>query len=244
MRRESAGRRKATAALRRRPRLAVTWKYPAPSASAPLKSSSTGESTITRESNRRHLTVKVNLRGRDLSSFLAEAQRRIEAEVSYDHAAYQVQWGGQFENQRRAQARLLVILPITLALIFLLLYAAFGTLRQAALDQVDNKVSWIPGWGHDRIYNMLANRPDWCVSRQRAWGVPIAVFVEKKTHRDTSQRHGVPPHENVTGPSRFDSQNTGRPPKKSAADQSGRNGSSNSAAASAAAPAPSARFSA
>jgi len=50
------------------------------------------------------------------------------------------------------------------------------TLRTAALDQVDNKVTWIPGWGHDRIYNMLANRPDWCVSRQRAGGVPIPAL--------------------------------------------------------------------
>ena len=47
------------------------------------------------------------------------------------------------------------------------------TLREAALDAVDNQVKWIPSWGHDRIYNMLANRPDWCISRQRAWGVPI-----------------------------------------------------------------------
>jgi len=48
-----------------------------------------------------------------------------------------------------------------------------NTLRQAALDAVDHKVQWIPAWGRDRIYNMLANRPDWCISRQRAWGVPI-----------------------------------------------------------------------
>ncbi len=47
------------------------------------------------------------------------------------------------------------------------------SLRQAALDAIDNQVHWVPSWGHDRIYNMIANRPDWCISRQRAWGVPI-----------------------------------------------------------------------
>jgi isoleucyl-tRNA synthetase len=47
------------------------------------------------------------------------------------------------------------------------------TLREAALSAIDRDVKWVPGWGHDRIYNMVANRPDWCVSRQRAWGVPI-----------------------------------------------------------------------
>ncbi|HEX7798477.1 MAG TPA: isoleucine--tRNA ligase [Vicinamibacterales bacterium] len=46
-------------------------------------------------------------------------------------------------------------------------------LRDAALDQIDHHVRWIPTWGHDRIYNMLSSRPDWCISRQRAWGVPI-----------------------------------------------------------------------
>src|SRR5262249_37621642 len=46
-------------------------------------------------------------------------------------------------------------------------------LRDAALDQIDHHVRWIPAWGHDRIYNMLTSRPDWCISRQRAWGVPI-----------------------------------------------------------------------
>ncbi|HVL67279.1 MAG TPA: isoleucine--tRNA ligase [Vicinamibacterales bacterium] len=47
------------------------------------------------------------------------------------------------------------------------------TLRQAALEAVDGDVTWIPAWGRDRIFNMLTNRPDWCISRQRAWGVPI-----------------------------------------------------------------------
>jgi len=48
-------------------------------------------------------------------------------------------------------------------------------LRKKALDEID-RVKWIPHWGKERIYGMIENRPDWCVSRQRAWGVPIAVF--------------------------------------------------------------------
>jgi isoleucyl-tRNA synthetase len=47
------------------------------------------------------------------------------------------------------------------------------TLRQAAVEAIDRDVTWVPAWGHDRIRNMLVNRPDWCISRQRAWGVPI-----------------------------------------------------------------------
>ncbi|MEC4113687.1 efflux RND transporter permease subunit [Myroides pelagicus] len=97
---------------------------------------STGESTITREMNRRHLTVKLNVRNRDLGSLLKEAQQKIEENVSYDHEKFHIEWGGQFENQNRAYSRLAVIVPLTLCLMFVLLYGAFGQFRQAGLLMV------------------------------------------------------------------------------------------------------------
>jgi cobalt-zinc-cadmium resistance protein CzcA len=93
----------------------------------------TGASTITREMNKRHLTVRINLRGRDLASFLEEASAQIKQQLTYDHTNYQIRWAGQFENQRRAYARLAVVAPLALALMFLLLYGAFSDFRQAGL---------------------------------------------------------------------------------------------------------------
>lgn len=52
-----------------------------------------------------------------------------------------------------------------------------NNLRQKALDAISSKVNWIPSWGRDRIYNMIATRPDWCISRQRQWGVPILALL-------------------------------------------------------------------
>ncbi len=56
-----------------------------------------------------------------------------------------------------------------------------STFRQRALDEV-KRVAWDPSWGQERISNMVAGRPDWCISRQRIWGVPIAVFLCQKCH--------------------------------------------------------------
>jgi isoleucyl-tRNA synthetase len=57
------------------------------------------------------------------------------------------------------------------------------TFRQRALDEIKNSVRWDPAWGEERIANMIATRPDWCISRQRVWGVPIAVFLCESCHQ-------------------------------------------------------------
>ncbi|AIM36440.1 membrane protein [Sphingobacterium sp. ML3W] len=93
----------------------------------------TGESTIAREMNKRHLTVRLNLRGNNLSSFLKEAQAKIEQDIPYDHDSIKIKWGGQFENQNRAYQHLAIIVPMALAIMFILLYGAFGSFAQAGL---------------------------------------------------------------------------------------------------------------
>ena len=93
----------------------------------------TGESTITHERNQRHLTVKLNYRDRDLSSLLAEAQRNVAERVKFDENAYRIEWGGQFENQQRAQGRLALILLVMLGLMLILIYAEFALTRHALL---------------------------------------------------------------------------------------------------------------
>lgn len=93
----------------------------------------TGASTISREMNKRHLTIHVNLRGVDLTAFLREANHRIEHAVKYSHNDVHLQWAGQFENQHRAYNRLGAVVPLALGIMLLLLFAACGKFRQAAL---------------------------------------------------------------------------------------------------------------
>jgi heavy metal efflux system protein len=92
-----------------------------------------GEGTIAHEMGRRNVMVRIDLSDRDLASYLAEAQSKIDQAVQFDPGKYHLEYGGQFENQQRAQARLILILALVLALMTVFLYAGFRKLRQALL---------------------------------------------------------------------------------------------------------------
>lgn len=93
---------------------------------------SEGASRISREANERRIAVKCSVRGRDEGGFVAEAQKLVARQVALP-PGYRMLWGGQFENQRRATARLAVIVPASIVLIFILLFSAFGSVRYATL---------------------------------------------------------------------------------------------------------------
>lgn len=102
------------------------------SAVATVKTS-LGASTIMREMNQRYTLVRLNLRGSDLTTFVNEANSLIEKNISYDHETVHLQWAGQFDNRNRAFSRLLLVIPLTLMVMFILLILAFGNIRQAGL---------------------------------------------------------------------------------------------------------------
>ncbi|MGX2039077.1 efflux RND transporter permease subunit [Methylocaldum sp. MU1018] len=91
-----------------------------------------GPAQISRDSARRRLVIGANVRGRDLGGFVAELQKAVTEQVKLPEGYY-VTWGGQFENLERAMKRLMVIIPITIAAIFFLLFLLFNSLRFAAL---------------------------------------------------------------------------------------------------------------
>ena len=108
---------------------------------------SIGRAAITRENGRRYIGVRMNVRNRDLGSFVAEAQKAVataipscknDAEVRNAAIAclpdgYETTWGGEFENQQRAMKRLAVVVPLTLVITFVLLFTAFGTIWESLL---------------------------------------------------------------------------------------------------------------
>ena len=91
-----------------------------------------GYTFVRREALQRYAVIQMDVRGRDVDGFVRDAGAKVRAEVPLPEG-YSIEWGGAFENQQRALARLAIIVPITIGLIFLLLYTAFNSLVYAAL---------------------------------------------------------------------------------------------------------------
>ena len=91
-----------------------------------------GPVKVDREKGARMVVVVANVRGRDLVGFVEQAKNTVQQKIKLPEA-YSMQWGGQFENQQRAAARLAVVIPVALGLIFLLLFATFRSIRQSLL---------------------------------------------------------------------------------------------------------------
>jgi len=91
-----------------------------------------GVVSVARERGQRYTVVRTNVAGRDLVGFVEEARNAVSSAIDLP-TGYYVEWGGQFENQQRAAARLALVVPVSIGLIFLLLFSTFGSVRQALL---------------------------------------------------------------------------------------------------------------
>ncbi len=119
-----------------------------------------GPSTITREWGQRRIVISCNVRGRDLGTFVAEVQRKVKAEVAMPPGRYHVVYGGQFEQLERAQTRLMIVVPVALLLIFLLLYATYGTVIDTLRVFSGVPFAWVGGifalWLRDMPFSISA----------------------------------------------------------------------------------------
>ena len=103
-----------------------------------------GRTQINREQGGRFLAIKCNIEGRDMGSFVDEAQGRVAREVKLP-AGYYLTWGGEFENQRRAMKRLEIIVPVSILVIFLLLYLTFRAVLPAVVVLLDVPFATVGG---------------------------------------------------------------------------------------------------
>ncbi|MBS1828656.1 MAG: efflux RND transporter permease subunit [Acidobacteria bacterium] len=156
-----------------------------------------GASIIARRENQRQITVRTNIRGRDQGSFVADAQKRFEKAIHLP-AGYEVTWGGQFENLQRAKKRLTVILPITIAIIFILLFFMFGSPKYAGLVMMNVPFSLVGGilFLYIRRINLSVSAAVGFIS---LFGVAVmsGVLVIAEINRIRRSEPDVPVHEAI-----------------------------------------------
>jgi cobalt-zinc-cadmium resistance protein CzcA len=119
-----------------------------------------GPSTITREWGQRRITITTNIRGRDMGSFVAEAQRTITDKVRMPAGRYHIEWGGQFEHYQSARQRLMIVVPLAIVSIFALLYLTYHNLTDALRVLTGVPFGWVGGiialWLRDMPFSISA----------------------------------------------------------------------------------------
>jgi len=119
-----------------------------------------GVVSVQRERGQRYAVVRSNVQGRDLVGFVADAKKAVEAQVKLPEG-YWIKWGGQFENQQRAAARLALVIPVSIGLIFLLLFSTFGSVKQAVLVLSNIPLAMVGGvfalWGSGEYLSVPAS---------------------------------------------------------------------------------------
>jgi cobalt-zinc-cadmium resistance protein CzcA len=119
-----------------------------------------GPSTINREWGQRRITVSANVRGRDVGSFVAEAQQRMREQLTLPPGRYFYEFGGQFEHLQRARTRLMIVVPVALVLIFVLLYMTYQNMVDALRVFTGVPFAWVGGiialWLRDMPFSISA----------------------------------------------------------------------------------------
>ncbi len=147
-----------------------------------------GGSEIYREGNKRYIAIKYSVRGRDLGSAVEEAIQKVNAQVKLPRG-YDIDWEGEYESQKRAQARLLIIVPLTLLLIFVILYSMFRSFKWALLVLLNLAVAPLGG-----LLALLASGTHFSVSSGigflALFGVSVQVGVIMLEYINQLRAHG------------------------------------------------------
>jgi len=158
-----------------------------------------GAFMIYRENDRRYIPIKFSIRGRDLSSTMQELESRLEKEVQLPRG-YHYEWAGEYDSLQKEQRRLMIILPITLAVIFLLLYLAFNSVGDALVNPLphhhrDAVQHLSGGWlrfVHRRCHAHRTRLPQRRSSRAAVWTFTDPRRARRCHGRDASHSHGLP----------------------------------------------------
>lgn len=149
-----------------------------------------GPSMIYREGNTRYIAVKFSVRGRSLGSTIAEAQDVVKKSVLLP-PGYQLKWSGEFENQRRAEARLAVVIPLTILAIFFVLFLVFDSFKWALLIMVDVAMARVGG-----VLALFVSHTNFSVSSGigflAVFGVSVQTGVLLVSYINQLRKRGIP----------------------------------------------------